>query len=347
MLHAWLRHLFDWKANITTPVRSNADRRQRSSFKPQMECLEDRTVPALHIWTGAVSSSWLTSANWIGGTPFGDPSPNVLFPAGPVRHVVHLDTPAAQPIASLEFDASGYQVLGAPPLVFRGVTSITTKNGSGTNILAVTIDQEPIVTAAPLHLYNVAVGGTLDVEGKITGTSPFNILEKTGAGILELSRPNDYGGTTDVHVGMLLVGAAGVLPNTTHVSVDPGATLAGTGTVNAVVSVSGTLSPGTATPGTLHTSAVSFAGPASAFQVRLNGTASYDQLAGTGPVNLASATLHVSLGYVPAAGDTFTIATGAIIGNFLGLPNFAKFLINGHTFEIIYTPFSVGLTCLA
>jgi hypothetical protein len=339
MLRAWLRNLVDWKARFRFP--SKADHRKRS-FKPQLERFEDRMVPATHIWTGAAGSSWLNPGDWLGGSPFGDPSPHVVFPAMAVQRVVHLDTPAPQPIASLEFDAGSYLVFGAQSLVFRGPTSVTMAS-AGTDIVAVTIDQEPTFVAPPTHVYNVAAGGVLDIEAKITGASPFNMFDKIGPGMLKLSKPCNYAGPTQVMTGTLEVDS---LLAASPVTVQVGAVLKGLGHVQ-TVNVAGTLSPGANLPGTLTATAVSFA-PGSAFRVRLAGTASFDRLVATGPVSLGGATkLQVSLGFVPLVGDSFTILQGAVFGNFLGLPNNQVFFINGRKFQIHYTPTSVVLTCLA
>jgi hypothetical protein len=38
-------------------------------------------MAATHTWTGAVSSAWSNNGNWTGGTPAGDPSADLVFPA--------------------------------------------------------------------------------------------------------------------------------------------------------------------------------------------------------------------------------------------------------------------------
>jgi hypothetical protein len=114
----------------------------RHQFKigPRLERFEDRVVPAVHIWSGAVSNSWVAGGNWsVGGTPFGDPSPTVIFPQVAVRHTVDVNLVVPQPITAMEFLGSGYLVQGQNPLVFRGNTDVVTRNDIGTNTIAITI----------------------------------------------------------------------------------------------------------------------------------------------------------------------------------------------------------------
>jgi autotransporter-associated beta strand protein len=191
-------------------------------------------VPAVHIWSGAVSNSWIDNANWsAGGSPIGDASATVIFPISAVQHSVNLNSPTPQPIAHLEFDGTGYVIQGAQSMVFTGDTIIASKNGLGTNSLAVPIDQEAAVIVNPGHpplflfdhIYDVAGGGTLDIEAKVTGAAVLNSVDKVGLGTLKLSRHSDYGGATDVHAGTLLMGGNAILPGGTRVNLDAGATL--------------------------------------------------------------------------------------------------------------------------
>jgi autotransporter-associated beta strand protein len=124
----------------------------------------------------------------------------------------------------MEFDGSGYVVVGSKPLVFTGDTQIATKNGSGTNTLAIAIDQQPLGFFFN-HVYNIAGSGVLDVAGPVTGSPVFNGIDKVGTGTLKLAFPSNYGGETEVHAGTLLTQGNFVLPIHTHVALDAGATL--------------------------------------------------------------------------------------------------------------------------
>ena len=63
-----------------------------------------------------------------------------------------------------------------------------------------------------------------------------------------------------------------------------------------------------------------------------------------GAINLANATLNVSLGsgFTPTADATFTIVnntgTSAITGTFAGLPEGATLTVSGQQFTISYSP---------
>jgi autotransporter-associated beta strand protein len=250
MLRDWVLQRFGPGSRSSGRVHRPTDR-HKFRIGPQLESFEERIVPAVHVWSGAIGSNWVDAGNWsVGGSPFGDPSPRVLFPAIAATHTVDVPLFVPQPIASLEFDGSGYLVEGGNSLVFTGDTQIITRNVTGTNTITMVLDQEPFGSGANSlfdHLYDVEGQGTLDIEGKLTGASPVNILDKIGTGTLRLSAPNDYGGATDVHAGTLLMGGlehnGQVLPSSTPMTLDAGATfdlgdgnerigsLAGAGTV--------------------------------------------------------------------------------------------------------------------
>ena len=93
----------------------------------------------------------------------------------------------------------------------------------------------------------------------VAGTGTGANLQVTGAGTVILSGTNSYIGTTTVSSGTLsLVNstlyAGGAVDISSQVTVSPGATFKGTGTINAPTTVSGTLSPGNSI-GTLYFSA--------------------------------------------------------------------------------------------
>jgi uncharacterized protein with beta-barrel porin domain len=124
--------------------------------------------------------------------------------------------------------------------------------------------------------------------------------------------------------------------------------LGGTGTVGAVfVSNGGTISPGDA-PGILHTGPVTW-GAGSVYRAELNGpdpSSGYDQLQVSGTADLsAGPTLSLSLGFVPQAGQRFTILQAdEVIGTFAGMDNGSAVVLGGLTFRIHYADRSVFLT---
>jgi autotransporter-associated beta strand protein len=161
-------------------------------------------------------------------------------------------------------------------------------------------------------------GGSINTNGHndgITGVISGSSLTKTGAGTLTLSNTNTYTDGTTVSAGTLLVNSIiGSGTGTGAVTVNTGAVLGGTGTIQGNVTNSGTLAPGSSA-GTLHVGG-NFAQNASGnFQVELASLASYDKLIAGGTGTLAG-TLTVSLtnGFVPQAGNTFEILTATGFG---------------------------------
>ena len=170
---------------------------------------------------------------------------------------------------------------------------------------------------------------TLTVGGDNTSTTFSGVyrhllsvgsLVKVGTGTFTLSGANTYTGVTNVNAGRLDVNGSIVSATT----VNAGGTLGGTGTINAPVNVNvgGVLSPGAgASTGILATGNLTFVA-GSALAVAINGTTAgtqYDQVQVSGNATLGSASLQVTFGFTPSAGQTFTIvniAGGALSGTF-------------------------------
>lgn len=178
--------------------------------------------------------------------------------------------------------------------------------------------------------------GSSTFDGVIGGAG--GRLTKLGTGTLTLGGDNAYTGTTLIEDGKLVV--QGVQP-ASAVSVDPGATLAGTGIVGPIIS-SGTVAPGVS-PGRLTSGNVDLRSGAT-FAVELNGPSpgsGHDQLNAAGTVALNSATLSATLDAVAAEGDTFTIlandGTDSVTGQFLGLAEGAEFSAGPARLAISYT----------
>jgi hypothetical protein len=119
-------------------------------------------------------------------------------------------------------------------------------------------------------------------------------------------------------------------------------TLGGNGTVGAITSSGGIVSPGV-NPGTLTSADVVFAA-ASQFNVERAGLtpgSGHDQLSVQGLVQLTDVTLDLSLGMLPAKNDQFVILANdggeAVSGHFAGLPEGTEFSAAGVRFKISYT----------
>jgi autotransporter-associated beta strand protein len=204
------------------------------------------------------------------------------------------------------------------------------------------------VTLGSGTLTTGATNASTTYGGVVSGSGG---LTKTGTGTLTLSGPNSYTGTTRINAGTLLVN--GFQPASAVALA--GGTLGGTGTTGAITATGGTVAPGQS-PGQLSSRDVSWNG-ATTYKVELNGTTAgtqYDQLNVTGTVALGGAALNVSIGYVPAPGDAFTViannSADAVTGTFASLPDGAALTLNGVPMQISYhggTGNDVVLTVLA
>jgi uncharacterized repeat protein (TIGR01451 family) len=253
--------------------------------------------------------------------------------------------------------------------------TLTVGNNSALGSGALTITSGTITASGgPITLANaLTLGGNFTVAGSqaltftgaatLTGTQTITVtntssttlagnigqsaaglaLTKAGAGILTLSGTNSYTGTTTITAGTLLVNGSQA---GSAVSVKPGATLSGTGTVGTVTAVSGghvAPGPGAGLPGILTATALTLPS-GSTFNAVLNGTTAgsgYSQLSASGTINITGSALNVSLGFTPAIGNSFTIikntGAGAIVGTFNGLAQNSTFTQNGMGFRISYT----------
>jgi autotransporter-associated beta strand protein len=117
---------------------------------------------------------------------------------------------------------------GASPasIVVRSVTyngsSTTGTIQSGT----VGLGQQPgfVDLGASTATFNIGAG-TAAAQVIISSPITDGGLVKTGAGVLELSGNNTYGGETEVTQGTLLIGAANAIPTTDGIVIDQGATV--------------------------------------------------------------------------------------------------------------------------
>jgi len=169
---------------------------------------------------------------------------------------------------------------------------------------------------------------------------------------LVLSGVSTITGPTDIDSGTFQVdGSQPSSAVTLNSQYTPLATLSGTGTVGPVTATNAVISPGdsptvtgilTVEGSVTLGSQPSYVVPSgSSFVVALNGATAgsgYDQLNATGAVNLGGSTLDATLGFTPAAGETFTIikSSAPIVGTFKGRPEGASITIGGVPFTINY-----------
>src|SRR5262249_29494200 len=95
----------------------------RTVFRPVLESLEDRAVPALARWTGGgAPNAWTNPAN---GAATVAPSPGdaLLFPAGAARLSNANDFPAGMSFRSLTFSGPGFNISGNAITLEAGITN--------------------------------------------------------------------------------------------------------------------------------------------------------------------------------------------------------------------------------
>ena len=190
----------------------------------------------------------------------------------------------------------------------------------------------------------VDTGGQLIVGGNNGSTtysgpaSGAGVITKEGTGALTLTGANTI--AFSAQNGQLIVD--GTQPNATVNSTTSQATILGTGSAGTVNIAAGTLAPGH-TPGLLTTGPLTFSS-GSTFAVEINGATpgtQYDRVNVVGTVNLGSATLAASIGFVPVGGTQFVIISNdgvdPVVGTFAGLSNGTGVVFGGQPFTILYT----------
>jgi autotransporter-associated beta strand protein len=299
--------------------------------------------PGRYSWTDDNGEQlWSTFSNW---DPHGPPPGNIdsgnyaYFDGGISAPIPVIARAGETSINSVVFATAGWTIVGSPTAQDFFTYAISSA-GAGTNTVNIGYRTS---AGVPAYFY-VDANDTLVMNGEVFGTGGEN---KGGAGTLVLTNANTYPGPTTINAGTLAVN--GTQPNSA-ITVASGATLAGIGQTGPVT-VNGTLSPGGAAPGILHTRDILFAS-SSTYGVRLNGTSQgsgYDATAANGSVNLGDSNLVVSLGFGSLVGDQFTVlsTTGTISGTFHGLPDGQVFALGNARFRISYTAASVVLTHVA
>jgi hypothetical protein len=240
-------------------------------------------------------------------------------------------------------------------------------NPNGTTEVAAPLSGDTVTFADAVHLDagQTVSAGVIDFSGSSTQTlqanagSSLSTLLHSGSGTLQLLGDlqvsgdlTNSGGTIDANGWAVNVGGLSTLVN--------GTSYLGVGSLAGITASAGGLSAGgLASPGLLTSTGEVSLSSAATFSVRLNGTGAgndYDQLSVQGTVDLASdggpgSSLAVSVGYVAAVGDSYTIlhTTGGVLGTFAGLAEGDTFTSDGRTFQITYAGnggTDVVLTCV-
>ena len=204
--------------------------------------------------------------------------------------------------------------------------------------------------------FTIESGNSLEIGNLVLPDFPYTFDAATtlsGAGSLIISNPDNpvtfagtstlTGSTSIINGTLQFDGSQPSSADTDGVQNDLAPTLSGTGTVGPITATTATISPGDGTtePGILTADGDVALDSASTFSVALNGATAgtdYDQLDATGSVSLGGSTLDGTLGFTPAAGETFTIikSTAPITGTFAGSPEGSSLTIGGVPFTISY-----------
>src|SRR5438309_4379254 len=188
--------------------------------------------------------------------------------------------------------------------------AIGAENTSGTNTIDVPIILAP-GTGTVSTIFQAA-GGTLVINGVISGSTSTFGLSKTGGGTLTLSGANTYSGATTVSAGTLFVNGSLAAGSAVTVS-NSGTVLGGTGTINGSVSIasSGAILQGGAgsTAQTLTLKGAVTMGSGSVIQLALGPSLTHSTIAISSPGTLSFATNQ----------DFRFIDLGATTGTYLGL----------------------------
>lgn len=242
----------------------------------------DGTAAGTYIATGAGmggSGTWNTALKWYNG------SSDVAWVGG--NNAVFWGTAgtvtlaATQSVNSLTFKTNGY-TLTASTLTLAGSS--------------VTVD----------------AGVTATISSTVAGSAG---LVKNGSGILNLAHSNSYtDGTTIAGGTLMVINTSGSGTGTGPVTVNSGAILGGSGTIQGNVINNGTLAPGSSA-GTLHLGGSYTQSSGGKLEIELGSTASHDLLAVSGSATLAGI-LAVSLisGFTPQEGDVFEIISSSGFG---------------------------------
>jgi autotransporter-associated beta strand protein len=198
-------------------------------------------VPGRYVWTnGGGDVVWSTPSNW---NPPGPPPGNIdtgnfaYFDGAAIAPHAVTAVSGETSINSVQFVTGGWTISGNPvsqDFYTYGISSA----GTGSNTINIGISARDVVPA----VFTVGFGNTLVVNGLVGAVRSNGGLVKNGGGTLILTHTNSYTGTTTVNNGTLLVMAA--LASRSAVTVAPGATLGGNGTMAAPVVLNGTIAPG-------------------------------------------------------------------------------------------------------
>lgn len=153
-------------------------------------------LAATHVWTGATDNRFSNPSNWIGGSPAGDASAAISFPAS--SHPLATNDLSGLTVQSIAFSAGGYTIGGN--VITLGANGTIIDTSGSTNAIGC-----DLVLAGDLAVSvsgSASVAGNLTLSGAISGAGGVTLR---GGGYLTYAgpQPNSYAGLTSVLYGQL------------------------------------------------------------------------------------------------------------------------------------------------
>ncbi len=185
------------------------------------------TLATTFTWSGGTSTNFETGSNWVGGNaPSSNPNKDIALFTGSVT-TFQPSLTGDRGLNGLSFASSGWTLGGSSFTLTLDTTGITTTNASGTNTITTNILLNGSQT------WSIASGGTLAMNGIISGNSTSFTLTKSGGGTLTLGGNSTHIGPTSITAGTLIVTANNALGGTNSgTTVSSGATLGFQGSIN-------------------------------------------------------------------------------------------------------------------
>src|SRR5436305_114582 len=182
------------------------------SFLAVVFCLFAALPPfaSIHVWTGAADARFSNPSNWIGGSPAGDATAAISFPAA--SRTTATNDLTALTVQSIAFSADGFTIGGNAITLAANASVIDTSRGTNTITcnLALAGDVGVWVSASSYNTGGLVLSGVIGGTGGIT-------LRGGGHLVYTGSQPNTYSGLTQVLFGDLQLKKA---PNVTAIAGD-------------------------------------------------------------------------------------------------------------------------------
>ena len=247
--------------------------------------------------------------------------------------------------ASLNDTVGQIVVSGGATLTVQDGASLTVNGIASTGAGAATVTTGSVQLIDTGDIAAATTGSlslpALTLQGNGTNNSLFNVGATGSTGLVDFTGPTAVTGTNPtVNIAAGTAQVDNVLSGAT-VSIAAGATLAGAGSVDAIVNNGGTVNPGVpGTPDALTVAGNLTLGTGS-LALDLTNASTFDSVIANGSTNVTGTTLSLNVGTV-SAGQSFTIidvpsASPAVTGFFVGLPGTnSTITVGSQTFSIDY-----------